>query len=557
METRPEFAHRIPTVAAGLCVLAGLMPFAVSLLLHQAHLAPKQLLLVGGAALFALMFAASSHELPVTPLWWPVAALSAACALNAWQAPRIDTAASLVAALVLFGVAAWAFAEPASRERLAEVVTVTAGLQSAYVLCQALWTDPLLPAGVLEGKWRSFGTFGNPNWAGEYLAMAVLITLGRLWTAWSWLRMAALALIAAGLAATFARGAWLACVAAIVALAFAGRAPLSRNLRIAIAAAVVAAIAVIAILSLRPDMFGYLVNSASLRGRLWLWYVTLHLIVAHPLGVGLGSFEPRFAEMQAHCFQTAFGRQFLASASFPPQAHNDFLQIGAEAGVLALAAAAVLAVMILRRGRALASDRTALGFWASVVATLCNALYAFPFFLPGSLALCAIFLGAAEAGIVQRRAIAVSRTVRLAGFAAALAVAVPAWLWCWRHAASEFELRQANRAIERRAWDEAAVALRNALRYDANRLDTHYLQGHLALINEDFTAASAALERAERLGYRSDILTERSAALWRSGRGEEALVELEKLLWLQPGAEGVRRRIIRMRALLRNTGGTP
>lgn len=552
-----ETADRLPLPAAGLCIFAGLLPFAVAMSLHQSHLAAKQLLLVGGAAVFALLFACLARTVPVTPLWWPIGLLATVSALNAWQAPRVDTAATLSAALILFSVSAWALDTRTARDRLADVVTATAAFEATYVLCQALWMDPLFAPSVLHGKWRSYGTFGNPNWAGEYLAMALLVTMGRLASAWSRARAAAVALIAAGLAATFARGAWLACAIGMLAMLLTWRGGIPRNRRIALAAAALAGIATVAILALRPDMFQYLANVASIRGRFWLWYVTFHVIAAHPLGVGLGQFEVRFAEMQAQCFQTDFGRKFLSSASFPLQAHNDYLQIAAEAGLPALLAAAALTLLIVRRGRALSADGAALGFWAAVVAMMVNALYGFPFFLPGCVALCAIFLGAAEAGLATRHALPPSRLLRLAACTGVLAGALVAWHWCWRYAASEHALRRANSAISRQSWDRAAADVERALQNDPHRLEAHYLSGHLSLVREDYVSANAAFDRAARLGYKAEVFTEKSAALWRTQRGAEAIAELEKLLWLRPDDDAVRKRILRMRSLMTGSRATP
>lgn len=557
IEERMEATDRLSLPAAGLCIFAGILPFAVSISLHQSHLAAKQLLVVAGAAVFALLFAFSARTVPVTPLRWPLGLLATVSALNCWQAPRIDTASSLFAALILFGITAWALEGRTALERLGDVVTATAVLEAAYVLYQAFWMDPFLAPIVLDGKWRSYGTFGNPNWVGEYLAMALLITIGRLASAWSRARVAALAVIAGGLGATFARGAWLAFAAGMLAMLVTRQEGIPRHRRIALTVVAIAGIATVAILALRPEMFRYLANSDSIRGRFWLWYVTVHVIAAHPLGVGLGQFEVRFAEMQAQCFQTDFGRRFLNHASFPLQAHNDYLQIAAEAGLPALVAAVVLVFMIVRRGRALSGDGTALGFWAAVIAMLVDALYAFPFFLPASLALCAIFLGAAESTLVERRALPPSRLLRLAACTAVLAGAVFAWHWCWRYAAVEYALRRANSAISRGSWDRAAADLERALRYDPHRLEAHYLSGHLSLIREDYVSANAAFDRAAQLGYKAEVFTEKSAALWRAQRGEEAIAELEKLLWLRPDEDAVRERILSMRSQMKNSREAP
>jgi O-antigen ligase len=537
-------------------VIAGLMPFAVSMGLHQAHIGAKYLLLVGGAALLAVLFASSARTVAVTPLWRPIGLLAATCALHSWQPIRIETTGSFVAAFVLFGAAVCAFQEQTARDSLADIVTTTGAAQAAYILCQVFWMDPLLPAAptVLTGKWRAYGTFGNPNWAGEFLAMALPITLGRLVSAWSRVRLAAFILIATGLAATFARGAWLACAAGLLALLLLWRPKITRDRLLPLAAAALAFTAIAAILAFREDMFRYLANTASIRGRFWLWYVTLQVIAANPLGAGPGQFGNRFAEIQAACFPSDFGRQFLSSASLPLQAHNDYLQIGAEFGVAAMAAAIILAVMIVRRGKILllSGDTTALGFWAAVVAMLVNALYAFPLFLPGSLGLCALFLGAAESGVATPYSLPQSRFFRLAACTAVLGASALAAHGCWRYAASEVALRRANTAIGRQSWDQAATELARAIQSDPGRMEAYYLSGELALLREDYGSALAAFEKAGKLGYKAEVFIGRSNALWHMQRREEAIRELETLLWLRPDAEGVRKRILRMRSATHN-----
>ena len=57
------------------------------------------------------------------------------------------------------------------------------------------------------------------------------------------------------------------------------------------------------------------------------------------------------------------------------------------------------------RGRRLANDNLALGFWAAGITLLVNALFASPLHLPGSLALTAILLGAAESPLATFRPI--------------------------------------------------------------------------------------------------------------------------------------------------------
>ncbi len=447
-----------------------MLPLAFAAVFYEPFTAAKQIVLAGGAAAAAVVCAATARRIPLTPLWWPLAFLSLACALAFARAVRIDSGLNLLAALVLFAAALCAMERQPERDTLALLVTAAGVLEAVLVLCQAAAGDPLFPTAALPGKWRAFGTFGNPNWTGEFLAMALLVTLGRLTGRWSRTGIAALALIASALAATFARGAWAACAAGLAAIVLARGKALPRKLTLALAAALAGALAVGAALAFRADTLPYLTNVASVRGRLWMGFVTLRLIAENPLGVGLGNFGLYFPNAQARCFETGFGRGFLASASFTPHAHNDYLELAAEAGIPALAALAALVWMVARRGRRLASDGAALGLWAAAVAMLANALAASPLYLPGSLGLTAVFLGAAEAAAARFRPLAWSRVARAAVCAAALAACAWTWRWCARRAAAEYALQRAATAISLRSWDTAAAELGRAAAGDRSRM---------------------------------------------------------------------------------------
>ena len=540
---------RAVPAAALLCVLAAIVPLAFAAVLYEPFTAAKQILLVGGAGAAAVLCVATARRIPITRLWWPLAFLALTCALAVGRAARFDTALSLLAALVLFAAALSSMEGKPERETLASLVIAAGALEAVLVLCQAIAGDPLFPTGALPGKWRAFGTFGNPNWTGEFLAMTLLVTLGRLTGRWSHAGIVTLGLIAAALAATFARGAWVACAAGIAAMIIArGGKGLSRKLAPALAAALATAVAVAAALASRPDTLPYLTNLASLRGRLWMWFVTVRVIAENPLGVGLGNLELYFPQAQARCFETAFGRGFLSSASFTPHAHNDYLQIAAEAGIPALAAVAVLVWMIARRGRRVASDPTALGLWGAVVAMLANALFASPFYLPGSLALAAIFLGASEAAVAEFRPLAWSRAVRAAACAAAVAGCLSAWHWCARRAASEYALQRAAIAISLRSWDNAAAALRDAASHDDARFEAHSMAGRVCLARREFAAARIAYNRAAALGYNIEVFAGKATALWHADRRADAVAVLEQLAWLRPDLEWPQRRIAELRS---------
>jgi O-antigen ligase len=536
--------------------VAAIVPLAFAAVFYEPFTAAKQILLIGGAGAAVVLCAATARHIPVTPLWWPLGLLALTCAFGLGRATRLDTGLSLLAALVLFAAALLAMEGRSGRETLALVVSAAGALEAVLVLWQAVAGDPLFATAALPGKWRAFGTFGNPNWTGEFLAMALLVTLGRLTDRPSRAGLFTLGLIGAGLAATFARGAWVACAAGLAAMILArGGKALPRRLALALAAALAIAVAVAAALASRSDTLPYLTNLASLRGRLWMWLVTLRLIAENPLGVGLGGFGLYFPQMQARCFETPFGRGFLSSASFTPHAHNDYLQIAAEAGIPALAAAGVLVWMIARRGRRLSAEGAALGLWAAVMAMLADALFASPLNLPGSLALTAIFLGGSEAAAAAFRPVAWSRAGRTAACAAALAVCAWTWHWCACRAASEYALQRAAIAVGLRSWDAAAAALREAGAHDPTRFETHSMAGRVSLARREFPAAGEAYTRAAALGYNIDVFAGKATALWHDDQRAAAVAVLEQLAWLRPDLEWPQRRIAELRSYITAPAG--
>jgi O-antigen ligase len=144
--------------------------------------------------------------------------------------------------------------------------------------------------------------------------------------------------MAAGLAATFARGAWLALAVGALAFWLARTAPLRSRLgnfrtrAFLLAAGAFAAVGAVVLL-LRPDTVAHLVNVASLRGRVWMWAVATLMIRDAPWGgFGLGSFGMVFPRYQAEAFNHPWAASFLTNGSFTPHAHNDFLQLWPKEG---------------------------------------------------------------------------------------------------------------------------------------------------------------------------------------------------------------------------------
>ena len=216
---------------------------------------------------------------------------------------------------------------------------------------------------------RAFGSFGQPNPFGGFMAMlaplALCLTLasllrwrqrrntGALAVSGSYAVLSAL--LVAGLLASWSRGAWLAFVAAALVMLLALPRRLLHGLLLTGTALLLVALVWSAGL-LPESLSARLVSSTAdyfafedMRGapispsnypvveRLAHWQAALNMATAHPwLGVGLGNYEFEYEQFRLLNWPDALGH-----------AHNFWLNILAEAGILGLSVYAAIWVCVL------------------------------------------------------------------------------------------------------------------------------------------------------------------------------------------------------------------
>ncbi len=171
------------------------------------------------------------------------------------------------------------------------------------------------------------------NTLGTTVAVAAILTLslfmsGALRRRWVW--TLGLAVLFAGLIATWARAAWLGAAAGVLTLMIVGAHPRAR-LALALGCAGLILLGA-ATLPRLPVLAAEIRSIASLeanRNRIFLWESVPRIVADHPfLGTGFGTFifaYPRY-------------RRPDAPEPNPPFAHNIFLTFAAETGLLGLAA---------------------------------------------------------------------------------------------------------------------------------------------------------------------------------------------------------------------------
>ncbi|NLE51956.1 MAG: O-antigen ligase family protein [Chloroflexi bacterium] len=219
-------------------------------------------------------------------------------------------------------------------------------------------------------RFRAFGTFGQPNPFSAFMGLTLPLALGLGWgyarEAWAFWRLSdrhaaaragavvavygtCAALIAGGLIASWGRGAWLGFAAALSVMAvFAPRRRLIGVglLVIALALGVVLWVGGLVPASIEArvtntldefvgfdDVRGVFVTNENFSTveRMAHWQAALSMASARPLtGVGLGNYEMVYADHALARWPHALGH-----------AHNDYLNILAETGIIGLASALV------------------------------------------------------------------------------------------------------------------------------------------------------------------------------------------------------------------------
>jgi O-antigen ligase len=218
----------------------------------------------------------------------------------------------------------------------------------AATACGALAVLEML--GVLPGRFPRYETafnraalgFGQPNGLGLFFALVVPFAVyewNEATSRWARARAAtALVFIAAGLLATFSRGAWLSVLGGTAVLALTGDARFAaRVLLCALLAAVAADVVTGGALR---DTAARTIDDWVIEQRAALMLAGILMFLARPwLGVGPGGFEQNLDR---------YGAQLPQLWDYLPTPHNAYVQMAAESGIVGLAAFLFLLFVILR-----------------------------------------------------------------------------------------------------------------------------------------------------------------------------------------------------------------
>ena len=273
------------------------------------------------------------------------------------------------------------------------------------------------------GRQQVFGLFGNVNYFAEYLIVPLPIAVSLFFVSQNKLKKFLLLIgiisMGASLVATFTRGSYIGFGVSLIFMFFLfvysrGKRFIKDNKSIFIILALMVilftSLMVIptplnksgtAIEKIKSRIsISQLTQSPSIKRRIATWKFTALMIKDHPLiGSGIGTYKYNTLKYQAEFFKQGENRS-LYPHGFAEKAHNEYLQLWAEMGIIGLIIFIWLIVnyfsfgiKILKKIKNEHKQGIIIGLMGSVLAVLVDALFGFPLHLPATIILFWVSIG--------------------------------------------------------------------------------------------------------------------------------------------------------------------
>jgi len=273
------------------------------------------------------------------------------------------------------------------------------------------------------GRQQVFGLFGNVNYFAEYLIVPLPIAVSLFFASKNKMKKLLLLIgilaMASSLILTFARGSYLGFSVSLIFmfllfLISRGKNFIKDNKKFFIIILIV--VIIITFLFIVPTPLNksstaiskiksrisitQLTQDFSIKRRIATWKFTVLMIKDHPLlGSGIGTYKYNTLKYQAEFFAQGENRS-LYPYGFADKAHNEYLQLWAELGIIGLGIFAWLIISyfncglkILRKLKDEYKQGIIIGLMGAVVAVLVDGIFGFPLHLPATVILFWLVLG--------------------------------------------------------------------------------------------------------------------------------------------------------------------
>ena len=281
--------------------------------------------------------------------------------------------------------------------------------------------------------------------------------------------------------------------------------------------------------------------------RSWDWWVGWEMFKDHPLfGVGMGNYKLNFVPYKAAFLSTPQGSSYDFYIPRAAQAHNDYVQVVAEMGVLGIIALLSLLILLplffwvrLRRNTDEGDRLDLILLGSGVVVFLVHALFSFPAHLPASSLVLVLSLGIASGPAYGEHA---TRKVALSGWALKGMVAV---VVLFTLVVSVFAVRdyQANillgkgiRQLQMGQSNLAEATLNKSASLDFCPRQTYYYLATAQINLKEYDQALASLEKCNNRFADESVYMMRANVAVNLGKTDIARRDIDLLLASHPEA---------------------
>ena len=430
------------------------------------------------------------------------------------------------------------------------------------------------------GRNKVFGLFGNVNYFAEYLIVLLPLAISLFFVCrnkvYKILLLGGILAIGGSLVLTFTRGSYLAIGVSSLFMFFLylvnqGKNFIKEHKKIFIF--ILALIILITFLFTLPNPLNksgtvisnikgrisitQLIKDYSLRRRFATWKFTTLIIKDYPiLGSGLGTFKYNSLNYQARFFDQGENRS-LYPYGIADKAHNEYLQLGAEIGVLGLGIFLWIVITYfnygikhLKRIKDKYKQGIIIGLMGGIIAVLVDAIFGFPLHLSATLVLFWLTIGLTITIIkieVNAENINLNKKQKKAGdkdndniyrfkpilYLSMILLAIILSIIIACPFIAQTYWYKGFKEIEKENWDEAIKIYEKALKWNPYLGEIYYDIGKILQNKELYGVSREYLEKAAKYIDHPDLPLDLAIIYLKSGMLDEAAIKLRQAISYQ------------------------
>jgi len=467
---------------------------------------------------------------------------------------------------------------PQHVDRILTVIFIIGGLFGIYGILQYFGIDFSFWEGNF-GRQKVSGLFGNVNYFAEYLIIPLPIAVSLFFVSRNKFKkiLLLIGIFAMGISLilTFTRGSYLSFGASLIFMFFLfisskGKSFIRENKKLF--SIILLIIIIIISLFVIPNPLNksgtviskikgrtsttQLTKGSSIKSRIATWKFTTLMIRDNPLlGSGIGTYKYNTLRYQARFFEQGQNRT-IYPYGFAQKAHNEYLQLWAELGIIGLSIFIWLMVSyfnygikILQKAKDDYKQGILIGLMGAVVAILVDSLFGFPFHLPASIILFWVVLGLSVVVVSDKDNNQVKENIKKKrkldrgfSFELILKIVIISFsifliVTLIRPFMARVDWYYGTKELEKENWDGAINICSDAVRWDPWFGQGYYDIGYSLMRKGLFYEAVKCFEKAQKYIDLPGLPNNLAAVYINTGQLDKGIIELKQAILYQKDEE--------------------